>query len=154
MQNYNKIVFTPAQLQAFDDLLTPLEALVAPFPVPENEKSTYSKPPEDAKAWMENMLIRVQQNLNLMPRDYDPNVIQNSLKFSSDVAPRVLRLQRILGRITDADFLAHSDAFKNLLDGRSQLQKGGVTGVDDNLSEGMAHYFNRSKHTKPPQPKA
>ena len=156
MQNEINLVLTPAQLQAIDDLLTSLETIVAPFPQPD-DKATYAKPPEDGRGWMENMLTRVEQNLNIMPRDLDPALIQNDLNLSAALNPRILRLQRITGRFNDATFLADSDAFSDLLEARRRLQDAGVSGVDDNLNEGMARFFNRPKRgkstpTTPPTP--
>ena len=151
MQNEINIVLTPAQLQAIDDLLTALETATALFPK-NVDKAQYVKAPDDSRGWMEGMLNRAQQNLNAMPRDFDPALIQNDLNLSAALNPRILRLQRITQHFTDATFLADSDAFSDLLEARRRLQDAGVSGVDDNLNDGMNRFFNRSKRAKPTPP--
>jgi len=64
---------------------------------------------------------------------------------------RRLRLQRVLDRVTDAIFLGNSDGFAALLEARRRLVDAKVSGVDDNLNDGMSRFFSRPKrpHTPP-----
>lgn len=153
MQNKINLTPTPAQLQAIDDALTALETAVQAFPTLSTaDKSSLVKPPEDARGWLEGMLARAQQNLNHLPRDFDPALVQNDLSLPATLNPRILRLERVVERMGNAVFLANSDAFADLLEVRRRLMDAKVTGVDDNLNDGMSRFFNRPKRTKPTTP--
>jgi hypothetical protein len=97
---------------------------------------------------MQQMLVRSQQNLNKLSREYDPGTTQRDLDLISSLQPRLMRLQRVVDRVQSALFLANSDAFSVLLSVRRQLKDAGVAGVDDNLSEGLQRFFSRSNRTQ------
>lgn len=154
MQNEINLVLSPAQLQALDDALLTLEnfSQTLPNPTPA-DKAALVKPPGDALGWITGMLTRAQQNLDRLPRDFDPALVQHDLDLVAALAPRQLRLDRLKQRIDDAVVLANSDAFADMLEVRRRLMDAKVSGVDDNLDEGMARFFKRPKRTKTP-PKA
>ncbi len=153
MQNEIDKVFTAEQLTALDAALTALEGQVAEFPVLSgDEKATFVKPPDDGRGWMENMVVLSQQNLTVLPRNYDPALVQRDLDLTATLDPRRLRAQRITDRLVSAMFLANSDAFAVLLGVRRQLKDAGLAGVDDNLSEGLQRFFNRQAKVSPPTP--
>ena len=153
MQNEIDKQFTDAQLKTIDDALTALETATADLPVLSGEdKATHVKAPDGAQGWMEQMLTRSQQNLGKLARDYDPALVQHDLTRVSTLAPRLLRAQRIVDRLESGSFLANSDAFAGLLGVRRQLKDAGVAGVDDNLSDGLQRFFNRSHRSAAPTP--
>lgn len=154
MQNEINITLTPAQLQIIDDALAVLETAALAFPnLSTADKAALVKPPADAGSWMAAMLVRAQQNLNHLPRDFDPALVQNDLNLSAALYPRILRLERVKDRFDHAAFVADSDAFADLLEARRRLLDAEVTGVDDNLNEGMTRLFNRPKRN-PAKPTA
>lgn len=149
-QNEIDITLTPEQLTLLDTTLTALETATAAFPVLSPEtKSGLVKPPDAAEAWMAGMLIRAQQNLGRLPRDFDPALVQKDLDLSATLSPFELRLARVLDRVNSARFLARSDAFAELLGVRRALKDSGVAGVDDDLSEGLGRFFSRSNRVAP-----
>jgi hypothetical protein len=132
-----------------DDALAVIENQTAGWRVlTPDEKQSYVKAPEDALGWMQQMLVRSQQNLNKLSREYDPGTTQRDLDLISSLQPRLMRLQRVVDRVQSALFLANSDAFSVLLSVRRQLKDAGVAGVDDNLSEGLQRFFSRSNRTQ------
>ncbi len=144
---------TPEQLAQFDAALDTLETLSALFPVVSTEeKARHVKPPDGAGDWMSDMATRAEQNIGKLARDYDPAEVARDLKLDADLAPRQLRLQRILDHVGGARFLAGSDAFSALLSVRRQLRGAGVAGVDDNLSDGLARFFSRSSKAETANP--
>ncbi len=98
------------------------------------------------------MLTRAKQNLNKLPRDFDTEKVKHDLNLSAALESRLLRLKRVEDHITSAIFLADSDAFAAGLQVRRLLQDAGVSGVDDNLSEGLVRFFKRSSPTPAPAP--
>lgn len=151
MQNEIDKVFTEEQLTAMDDALTALEAQTEGLPVLSgDDKAMHVKPPGDGRGWMEGMLVRARQNLNVLPRNFDPVLVQHDLDLTPVVSPRLIRLQRVVDRLESALFLADSDAFAVLLGVRRQLKDAGLAGVDDNLSEGLQRFFNRQSRAQPP----
>lgn len=155
MKNEIDKTFTPEQLQTIDDALTALENTTSDLPVlSRDDKATHVKPPDSARGWMEQMVARAQQNINKLPRDFDPDVLQRDLDFTGTVSPRLIRAQRIVDRLVSGSFLADSDAFAACLEMRRRLKDAGVAGVDDNLSDGLKRFFSRtSPKTTPPTPK-
>ena len=152
-QNEIDIALTPAQLTQLDEALTGLETLAGAFPVlSADEKAALVKAPEGADGWMAGMLTRANQNLGRLPRDFDPAAVQKDLDLDAMLAPRQLRLARVLDRLECARFLARSDAFAELLGARRILRDSGVAGVDDNLSEGLQRFFSRSNKGLAPAP--
>ena len=152
-QNEIDIALTAEQLTAFDTLLTGLEAATAAFPtLAPAEKLTHVKPPETADGWMTGLLTRAEQNLQRLPRDLDPVGIRRDLTLAFDLGPRQLRVARVLDRLDSARFLARSDAFAELLSVRRALKEAGLTGVDDNLDDGLQRFFNRGSKSTPPTP--
>jgi len=152
-QNEIDAQLTPDQLSAFDAAIAALETATAAFPVlSADDKASHVKPPEGADGWMTGMLTRANQNLNRLPRDFDPAAVQRDLDLDATLAPRELRLSRVLDRIGGARFLARSDIFAELLGVRRALNDAGVTGVDNDLSAGLARFFNRSNKTAAPTP--
>ncbi|MEI7534769.1 MAG: hypothetical protein WCK57_10415 [Verrucomicrobiae bacterium] len=150
MQNEIDKKFTDAELKAVDDALTVLETTLTDLPVlSADDKAAHVKAPDNSRGWMEGMVIRAQQNLGKLPRDFDPALMQKDLDFTAAVAPRLLRAQRIVDRFTGGTFLADSDTFAAALEVRRQLKDSGVAGVDDNLSDGLQRFFNRSKSAAP-----
>ena len=155
MQNEIDKQFTPEQLQAMDNALTALETATADLPVlSASDKAGHVKPPDNARGWMEQMVVRAQQNLSKLPRDFDPALVQNDLDFTAAVAPRLLRMQRLVDRLVSGSFLADSDAFAASLETRRHLKDAGVAGVDDNLSDGLQRFFNRTSPAPAPAPAA
>ncbi len=145
MQNEIDKQFTPEELKTMDDALTVLENTIAGLPVLSgDDKATHVKAPDNSRGWMEGMVVRAQQNLAKLPRDFDPALMQKDLDFTGTVAPRLLRAQRIVDRLTGGTFLADSDTFAAALEIRRHLKDAGVAGVDDNLSDGLQRFFNRS----------
>lgn len=145
MQNEIDKQFTDAELKAMDDALTVLETTLADLPVLSGaDKSAHVKAPDGARGWMQQMATRSHQNLNKLSRDYDPALVQRDLDLTVIIEPRQLRAQRIVDRLESAVFLANSDAFGALLGVRRQLKDSGVAGVDDNLSDGLQRFFNRT----------
>ncbi len=144
-QNEIDITLTPEQLTQLDTALSGLEALTQVFPTlsPE-EKAGLVKPPETADGWMNGMLIRAQQNLGRLPRDFDPAAVKKDLDLAAVISPFELRLSRVIDRLGNARFLARSDSFAQLLGVRRALKDAGLTGVDDDLDEGLKRFFNRS----------
>ena len=150
MQNEIDKQFTEAELKALDDALTVLETTLADLPILSgDDKATHVKAPDGALGWMQQMITRSQQNLSKLSREYDPALVQRDLALVATVEPRLLRIQRIADRLDSATFLANSDAFGALLGVRRQLKDSGVTGVDDNLSDGLQRFFNRSNKAQP-----
>lgn len=117
-----------------------------------SDKAGLVKPPEGADGWMTDMVTRASQNLGRLPRDFDPASVQKDLDLDVTLAPRQLRLSRVLDRIEGARFLARSDAFAELLGVRRTLKDSGVAGVDDNLSDGLQRFFNRTNKGTTPTP--
>jgi len=155
MQNEINKQFTDAELKAIDDALTVLETTLADLPVLSGEdKAAHVKAPDGARGWMQQMVTRSQQNLNKLSRDYDPALVQRDLDLAGTIEPRQLRAQRIVDRLESGVFLANSDAFAALLGVRRQLKDSGVAGVDDNLSDGLQRFFNRTNRTQTPAPAA
>jgi hypothetical protein len=153
MQNEINLTLTAAQLQALDEALAALETIAQACPdLSAADKATLVKPPEGARDWLQNMLIRAQQNLNHLPRDFDPALVQTDLTLSTTLNPRLLRLQRITERLSNAVFLADSDAFGSLLEARRRLLDAKVTGTDDNLDAGMSRFFIRPRRAKDSSP--
>ncbi|MBI5388413.1 MAG: hypothetical protein HZA90_27425 [Verrucomicrobia bacterium] len=142
--------FAAQELTEFDGALDKLETLTKDLPVlsPE-EKAAHVRPPDGAGEWMEGMATRAEQNINKLPRDYDPARAQRDFKLDAVLEPRELRLARVLDRINNARFLARSDLFATMLGVRRQLKEAGVAGVDDNLSDGLRRFFSRSGGAKP-----
>jgi hypothetical protein len=146
--------FTPEQLAALDAALDTLEGLTADLTVLDTEgKAKLPKPPEGAGDWVDNLFIRAQQNLNLLPRAFDPAAVQRDIALESVLAPRQLRLERVRDKLDSTRFRGRSDAFRAMLDVRRQLTAAGVAGVDDNLSDGLKRYFSRQSTEAPPAPK-
>ena len=155
MQNEIDKQFTDAQLKAIDDALTVLETTLADLPVLSgDDKAAHVKAPDGALGWMQQMVTRSQQNLGKLSRDYDPALVQRDLDLVALIGPRQLRAQRIVDRLDGATFLANSDAFAACLGVRRQLKDSGVAGVDDNLSDGLKRFFNRTNRATPPTPTA
>jgi len=155
MQNEIDKQFTPEQLKAMDDALTVLETTLTDLPVlAAADKAGLVKAPDNSRGWMEGMVVRAQQNLDKLPRNFDPALMQKDLGFSSDVAPRLLRAQRVVDRLTSGTFQADSDSFAAALEIRRHLKDAGVSGVDDNLSDGLQRFFNRSNAKAAPAPAA
>ena len=151
MQNEIDKKFTDAELKVIDDALTGLETTLADLPVLSAEdKASHVKAPDNSRGWLEGMVTRAQQNLDKLPRNFDPALMQKDLDFSADVAPRLLRAQRIVDRLTGGTFLADSDAFAAALEIRRHLKDAGVAGVDDNLNDGLQRFFNRTGSTPKP----
>ena len=149
-QNEIDIALTPEQITQLDTALVSLETLAAAFPVlSADDKASLVKPPETADGWMVGMLTRAQQNLGRLPRDFDPATVQKDLDLNAALAPFELRLARVLDRIGSARFLSRSDAFAELLGVRRALKDSGMAGVDDDLSEGLRRFFNRSNKVAP-----
>lgn len=149
-QNEIDIQLTAEQLAQFDAALTSLETLAAAFPVlSAADKASLVKSPDGADGWMAGMLTRANQNLGSLARDFDPAGVQRDLELDATLAPRELRLARVLDRLGGARFLARSDAFAELLGVRRALKDTGVAGVDDNLSDGLQRFFNRSSKSAP-----
>lgn len=147
--------FTTEELAALDAAIAALETITQSFPVlTAAEKSAHVRPPDGAGDWMLNMAVRADQNLGKMPRDYDPARVRRDLSLDSQIEPRQLRLQRVMDRLESARFLAKSDSFSALLGVRRTLKDAGVTGVDDNLSDGLRRFFSRSSGQKPTPPPA
>ncbi len=145
MQNEIDKQFTPEQLAAIDNALTVLETNLADLTVlSADDKASHVKAPDNSRGWMEGMVVRAQQNLTKLPRDFDPALMQKDLDFTAAVAPRQLRAQRIVDRLTGGTFLADSDTFAAALEIRRHLKDAGVAGVDDNLSDGLQRFFNRT----------
>ena len=153
MQNKIDIQLTDDELTQLDAALTALEGLLARFPVlSAEEKAGLVKAPDGADGWMGNMLTRAEQNLAKLPRDFEPATARRDLALDTTLAPRHLRLNRLADRLEGARFLARSDLFSALLGARRSLREGGVAGVDDNLSDGLQRFFNRSGGDKTPKP--
>lgn len=153
MQNQIDKKFAAEELNAIDAALAALEVATADLPVLSGEdKAGYVKAPDGARGWMEQMVTRSQQNLGRLSREYDPATVQRDLGLVTDVEPRRLRAKRIVDRLESAIFLANSDAFSVLLGVRRQLKDVGVAGVDDDLSEGLERFFNRTSHATPAVP--
>ena len=153
MQNEIDKVFTTEQLARIDAALTALEAETEGMRVLSGEeKAMYVKPPDDGRGWMEGMLVLAEQNLAELPRNFDPALVHHDLDLTPVVSPRQLRLQRVADRLGSLLFLANSDAFAALLGARRRLKDAGLAGVDDNLSEGLARFFNRESRAQPPTP--
>ncbi len=156
-QNEIEVTLSAEQLTAFDAALSALETLAAAFPVlSAEEKAGLVKPPETADGWMAGMLTRAEQNLGRLPRDFDPAQVKKDLALDATLAPRELRLSRLLDRLGGARFLARSDAFAELLGVRRTLKDVGLAGVDDDLSDGLRRFFGRAAkpETPPPTPPA
>ncbi len=142
--------FTAQELADFDKALDSLEALTNILPVLSAEdKAAHVRPPDGAGDWMQGMATRAQQNINKMPRDYDPTQVTRDLNLDTALEARELRLSRVVNKLGDARFLARSDAFAALLGVRRHLKDAGVAGVDNNLSEGLARFFTRNGGSKP-----
>ena len=157
-QNEIDMQYTAEQLTQFDAALTTLETLTATIPVlATDEKNGLVKPPENADGWMTGMLTRAEQNLARLPRDFEPASVQRDLDLAAALAPRELRLARVMDRIGSARYAARSDAFAALLGVRRTLKDSGLAGVDDNLSHGLQRFFGRTgtasaKPATPPTP--
>lgn len=148
MQNEIDKQFTAEQLTAIDNALMALETATADLKVLSgDDKAGLVKAPDGARGWLENMVVRAQQNLNKLPRDFDPALMQRDLDFSAAVGPRLLRIQRITDKLVSSTFQADSDSFAAGLEIRRHLKDAGVTGTDDNLSDGLQRFFNRSNRT-------
>lgn len=153
--NQNEIdkEFTAPQLAEIDTALDKLEQLTADLPVlSAAEKAGLVKPPDGAGGWMQGMALRAQQNLGKLSREYDPARVRKDLDLDAAIEPRELRLARLLDRFGGGRFLARSDAFAALLGARRQLREAGVSGVDDDLSDGLRRFFSRSSPDKPAAP--
>ena len=151
MQNEINKQFTDAELKAIDDALTALETATADIPVLSgDDKASHVKAPDNSRGWMEQMVTRAQQNLTKLPRDFDPALVQRDLDFTATVNPRLLRAQRIVDRLVSGVFLADSDSFAACLETRRHLKDAGVAGVDDNMSDGLQRFFNRTSSTPKP----
>ena len=153
MQNEIDKQFTAEQLAAVDAALTVLETFTLDWPVLSGEeKASLVKAPDDGRGWMEGMLVLAEQNLNELPRNFDPALVHHDLDLTPVLLPRQIRLQRVADRLGSALFMANSDAFAALLGVRRRLKDAGLAGVDDNLSEGLARFFNRESRSQPPTP--
>lgn len=153
MQNEIDKQFTTEQLTALDAALTVLETATADLPVlSTDDKASHVKAPDNSRGWLEQMVTRAQQNLDKLPCNFDPTLMQRDLAFSAAVGPRLLRAQRVVDRLMGGTFLADSDAFAAGLEIRRHLKDAGVAGVDDNLSDGLQRFFNRSSRPPAPSP--
>lgn len=152
MANQNRIdkEYTAAQLTAVDAAIQALETQFEDLLVrTAAEKSHAAKPPDGSGDWTANMLVRANQNLDKMPQSFDAAAIERDIALPGALEPCKLRLQRLVDKLTSAQFDARSDAFTAGLKIRETLQRSGVAGVDDNLNEGMKRYFSRSKAAAP-----
>ncbi len=144
MQNEINKTYSAEQLQTLDTLIDGLEQFTADFePARNKDKSEYVKAPDGSGDWMQNMLTRSEQNIDKLPRSYDPELVKRDLQLSADLESRILRVERILERLVAGQFMARSDAFSALLGVRRTLKHAGVAGVDDNLSDGLKRFFTR-----------
>jgi hypothetical protein len=157
MQNTIDFEFTTDQLKQLDDAIAVMETLTRDFNVlTAEEKGEVVKAPDNSDGWMQDMTTRVEQNLSKLRRDFTSEPLLRDIKLATDIAPRQLRIQRILDRLESARFKARSDGFANCLDARRQLRAAKVAGVDDDLSEGLRRFFSRADRsdTAPTSPPA
>ena len=83
MQNEIDKKFTDAELKAMDDALTVLETTLATVPVLSgDDKSSHVKAPDNSRGWLEGMVVRATQNLDKLPRNFDPALMQRDLDFA------------------------------------------------------------------------
>ena len=107
--------YSAEQLQELDTILDGLDHFTVDLEAARNEdKSRYVKAPDNSGDWMQNMLARSEQNLDKLARSYDPELVKRDLQLSADLEARIIRMQRVLDRLTSAQFLARSDAFSAL----------------------------------------
>ena len=145
-QNEIDLEVTEQEWTQLDAALKVLEDFAAKLP--NKDKNSYVKAPENAGDWVKRMLSMAEQNLGKLRRDFDPAPIQRDLKLRDALMARSPRIDKIAQAWSNGLFFTSSDSFSAGLDIRSQLTDADVPGVDDNLDEGLQRFFSRSPRKK------
>ena len=129
-------------------LLQPLLVAVTPA-----EKKAWVKMGDGSEAFCRKALDVMEENLALMPRDFDPAEMRRDLGTHDALASRVVKLTRVLEQARNAEMALGSDVMVAALEGYAVLKavgKGdGVEALKKLLSKRFA-VGTREAATKAP----
>ena len=141
-QNLVSLQFTTADLAALDATLDALEDRLKPLiGLTPEQRQSLTKMGSKSEAFCRQTLALLQQNPDILPKNFDLAEAQSDLANIDALRPRFMRLRKLAERADDSELALGSDVMVAALGGYAQLKLSGRAQGLEGLRELVSSRF-------------
>ncbi|QWF15167.1 hypothetical protein [Lysobacter capsici] len=145
-QNLIDLNLSAEALDAVDAALTQLEAQLAPLiGLNVDQRRQLTKMGEKSESFCRQAVDVMEQNPNILPRNFDLEAMRRDLAAFDALRPRLVRLTRLFERANDTHMALGSDLMSNALEGYAFLKISGKGEGLEGLRRTLSARFNRAR---------
>jgi len=143
-----------AQWASLDEAIAKVQALLEPVlvPVTPQAKKVMVKMGDGSEAFCRQALGVMEENVGLMPRDFDLAEMRRDLEAHDALNARIVKLTRTLEQARDAEMALGSDVMVSALEGYAVLKAVGKGDGVQALKKLLGKRFDNGPRTAQPAP--
>jgi len=143
-----------AQWAELDEAIAKVQALLEPVlvPVTPQAKKVMVKMGDGSEAFCRQALGVMEENVGLMPRDFDLAEMRRDLEAHDALNARIVKLTRTLEQARDAEMALGSDVMVSALEGYAVLKAVGKGDGVQALKKLLGKRFDNGPRTAQPAP--